>query len=96
MHSLKGKMEIKLRKEVEDQLVGSLRRYWKQEEDEDLGELRAKLFLKFILQEVGPSVYNQAIADAQAYMQDKATEMEITCYAEESTYWAKQNKSARR
>jgi uncharacterized protein (DUF2164 family) len=89
-------MEIKLKKNVEEQLVGSLRRYWKQEEGEDLGELRAQTFLKFILEEVGPSVYNQAIEDAQSYMQEKATEMEISCYAEEFGYWGKRNKQAPR
>ncbi len=68
-------MEIKLKKEVEEQLVGSLRRYWKQEEGEELGELRAQMFLKFVLEEIGPSIYNQAITDAQAYMQEKTSEM---------------------
>ena len=85
-------MEIKLRKEVEEQLIGSVRRYWKQEEGEELGELRAQMFLKFILEEIAPSVYNQAIADAQAYMQEKASEMEISCYSEEFAYWGKRKK----
>ncbi len=89
-------MAIKLKTEVEEQLVGSLRRYWKQEEDDDLGELRARLFLKFIIEEVGPSIYNQAILDAQEYMQEKASEMEISCYAEEFTYWSSRKKSPRR
>lgn len=88
-------MAIKLKSEVEEQLIGSLRRYWKQEEDEDLGELRARLFLKFIIEEVGPTIYNQAIQDAQEYMQEKASEMEISCYAEEFTYWSNRKKSPR-
>lgn len=41
-------MSIKLKTETEDQLVDSVRRYWKQEEDEDLGELRARMFVKFL------------------------------------------------
>lgn len=89
-------MEIRLKKEVEEQLTGSLRRYWKQEEGDELGELRAQMFLKFILEEIGPSIYNQAIADAQAYMQEKTSEMEISCYAEEFAYWGKRNLKARR
>ncbi|MGP1615577.1 MAG: DUF2164 domain-containing protein [Pollutimonas bauzanensis] len=88
-------MAIKLKTEVEEQLIGSLRRYWKQEEGEDLGELRARLFLKFIVQEIGPGIYNQAIQDAQEYMQEKAAEMEISCYAEEFTYWSSRKKSPR-
>ncbi len=88
-------MTIKLKTEVEEQLIGSLRRYWKQEEGEDLGGLRARLFLKFIVQEIGPGIYNQAIQDAQEYMQEKATEMEISCYAEEFTYWSSRKKNPR-
>lgn len=88
-------MTIKLKSEVEEQLIGSIRRYWKQEEGEDLGELRARMFLRFIIEEVGPSIYNQAVQDAQGYMQEKASEMEISCYAEEHTYWAKQKKRTR-
>ncbi|HEY9278551.1 MAG TPA: DUF2164 domain-containing protein [Eoetvoesiella sp.] len=88
-------MAIKLKNEVEEQLLGSLRRYWKQEEGEDLGELRSRLFLRFIVEEVGPSIYNQAIQDAQEYMQEKTSEMEISCYAEEFTYWSKRKKSTR-
>ncbi len=88
-------MAIKLKTEVEEQLIGSLRRYWKQEEGEDPGDLRAKMFLKFVVQELGPSIYNQAIQDAQEYMQEKAAEMEISCYAEEFTYWSSRKKSPR-
>lgn len=85
-------MVIKLKPDVEEQLIGSIRRYWQQEEDEDLGNLRAGLLLKFMLQELGPSVYNQAIQDAQDYMQEKAAEVELSCYAEEFTYWSGRKK----
>ncbi len=88
-------MAIKLRSEVEEQLIGSIRRYWQQEEDEDIGELRARLLLKFMVQELGPSIYNQAIQDGQDYMQEKASEMEISCYAEEFTYWSSRKKNLR-
>ncbi|MHC8945269.1 uncharacterized protein (DUF2164 family) [Advenella incenata] len=88
-------MAIKLKPEVEEQLIGSLRRYWKQEEDAELGELRAKLFLKYIVDEVGPCIYNQAIRDAQEYMQEKTMDMEISCYAEEFNYWASRKKKPR-
>lgn len=89
-------MPIKLKTEVEQQLVESLRRYWKQEEDEDLGELRARMFVKFVVQEFGPSIYNQAIQDAYGYIQEKAQEMEISCYEPEFSYWTNQKKTIRK
>lgn len=89
-------MSIKLKTETEDQLIASLRRYWKQEEDLDLGELRARMFVKYLVQEFGPSIYNQAIQDAQEYMQEKAAEMEISCYAPEFTYFSSRKRPARK
>jgi len=53
----------------------------------ELADLQASLFLKFCLAEIGPSVYNQAIADAQGYFQEKAADLENTCFAQEFSYW---------
>jgi uncharacterized protein (DUF2164 family) len=38
---------------------------------------------------LGPSIYNQAIADAQSAMQDKVAELDVTCYEAEFSYWNK-------
>jgi uncharacterized protein (DUF2164 family) len=32
-------------------------------------------------------VYNQAITDAQAYMQGRVADLETACYADEFTFW---------
>ena len=82
-------MTIKLKTEVQERLIGSIRRYASENLEEDMGDLKAKLFLDFCLQEIGPSIYNQAIADAQNYLQEKTTEMDGTCYEAEFSYWTK-------
>ncbi|SFU52913.1 DUF2164 domain-containing protein [Pseudoduganella namucuonensis] len=82
-------MAIKLSKEVEERLVGSIQRYCSKNLDEEVGELKARLFLDYCLREIGPSVYNQAIQDAQAAMQDKIAEIDTTCYEHEFSYWQK-------
>ena len=82
-------MEIKLRKDIEEKLIHSMQRYLSEEFGGEVGSLKAKLALKFCLQEVGPCIYNQAIADAQAYMQERTADMENTCFAQEFTYWRK-------
>jgi uncharacterized protein (DUF2164 family) len=56
---------------------------------EDIGELKASLFLKFCLEEIAPTVYNQAIADAQDYFQERAADLENVCFAQEFGYWNK-------
>jgi uncharacterized protein (DUF2164 family) len=85
-------MEIKLTKDLEKKLIASIKRYVSENLETDIGELQSSLLLQFCLEEIGPAVYNQAIADAQAYMQERALDLENTCYAPESTYWIKQDK----
>ncbi|MBB3118498.1 DUF2164 domain-containing protein [Pseudoduganella violacea] len=82
-------MAIKLSKEVEERLISSLQRYCGENMDEEMGGLKARMLLDFCVREIGPSVYNQAIQDAQAAMQDKITEVEHTCYETEFPYWQK-------
>ena len=85
-------MEIKLEKDDEKKLVTSLKRYVSENLDIEIGELQSSLFLQFCLEEIGPAIYNRAISDAQTYMQEKAMDIENTCFVADSTYWAKQDK----
>lgn len=82
-------MGIKLNKEVEERLLGSIQRYAKEKLDEEMGTLKARLLLDFCVREIGPSVYNQAIQDAQAAMQEKVAELDTSCYEREFEYWQK-------
>lgn len=80
---------LELSREGTEQAIASIRRYFADELDQELGELPARLLLEFFLREIGPSVYNTAIADAQTYLRDRLADMEGVCYAEEFTYWAR-------
>ncbi|MES2759296.1 MAG: DUF2164 domain-containing protein [Pseudomonadota bacterium] len=82
-------MAIKLNKDTEERLLTSLQRYCAQNFDEEIGGLKARLLLDFCLREIGPSVYNQAVQDAQAAMQEKIAEVETNCYETEFAYWGK-------
>jgi uncharacterized protein (DUF2164 family) len=64
-------MGIKLNKDTEERLLASLQRYCMQNFDDDIGNLKARLLLDFCLREIGPSIYNQAVQDAQAVMHEK-------------------------
>jgi uncharacterized protein (DUF2164 family) len=85
-------MEIELSKEVEQALTASIRRYVSENMEQEIGALQASLFLKYCLEEIGPCVYNAAIADAQRYLQEKVSELDEVCYAHPSGYWSKQAK----
>lgn len=80
-------MAIELKKETKEKLISSIKRYFDEELDEPIGDLKATLFLEFCLKEVGSCVYNQAIKDAQTYFSEKVTSLDETCYEAELSYW---------
>jgi len=89
-------MDIELKKDVAKRLELSIQRYLTENLDVEVGELKAALFLKFCLEEIGPSVYNLAISDAQAYFQEKVSDLENTCFAKEFNHWKERAKPAPR
>ena len=80
-------MTIKLQKDAQQRLVQSVKRYFAEHGEEEIGDLKAAMLVEFFMKEIGPSVYNQAIADAQAYFQDKAAELPGLRYEAEFDYW---------
>jgi len=79
-------MSIEISPETRKRLIASLKRYAAEHLDEEMGDLKAGLFLDFCLKEVGPPIYNKAIADAQAYFTDRVADLEGVCHEDESGY----------
>lgn len=63
--------EIKLSKEQQSTAVVKLQEYFEQELDKDLGQFEAEFLLEFIMKEIGSSIYNQALYDAQSLLTAK-------------------------
>ena len=80
-------MPVSLHPEKLKQLQTSVKRYLVENVDAEAGDLKAKLLLDFCLQEIGAVVYNQAIADAQGWLQGRLADLEGVCYQHEFTYW---------
>ena len=80
-------MPIPLDKDATAKALSSLRRYCAEELDLELRELPAQLFLEFILTEIGPSVYNVALSDAQSFLRDRVADLEDACHQPEFGYW---------
>lgn len=89
-------MAISLSPEATKQAVASIRRYFAEQLDQDVGDLKAGLLLHYFLKEIGPCVYNRAIADAQVYFRDRAADLEATCYEKEFGYWPPPSATGRR
>ena len=77
----------KLAVEAEQRSVASIKRFFEEHMDEDIGDLRAKLLLDFFLEEIAPSVYNGAVNDAQAILQERVVDLDGVCYQDEFGYW---------
>jgi uncharacterized protein (DUF2164 family) len=82
-------MTIDLPKQLRAQATTSIRRYFQENMAEPVGDLAAALLLNFFLEEVGPSIYNQAIVDAQARMQQRVSDLNGELYAGEFQYWSR-------
>lgn len=78
---------ISLPDDVTKHSIESIKRYFAEELGQVIGDLKANLFLDFILKEIAPSVYNTAIADAQTYLRDRVADLEGACSVPEFAYW---------
>ena len=80
-------MNIELPKDVRTQAIASIERWFKENTDEPIGNIQAAALLNFFVAEIGPRVYNQAIADAQQRLQQRVAELDIECHADEFGFW---------
>ena len=82
-------MTIELNKDARAQAIASIERYFKENMDERIGNIQAAALLNFFVEEVGASIYNQAVADAQERLQTRVMELDIECHEDEFGYWRK-------
>jgi uncharacterized protein (DUF2164 family) len=76
-------LRIRLADERRAALVAALREHFRRELDEELSEFRAVGILDFFLKRLGPTVYNQAIQDARAFVQEKLDDLDAEFYERE-------------
>jgi uncharacterized protein (DUF2164 family) len=69
-------MRIRITDERRERLLRSLRRFVAERFDLDLSEYRAGELLDFFVKELGAPIYNQAIRDAHAFLEEKLTDLE--------------------
>ncbi len=80
-------MTIELTKEAKQNALESLQKYFEVNLEQPIGNLAAGALLQFILEEIGPSIYNKGVADAQARVQEWIGELDYTVHADEFQYW---------
>lgn len=68
------KISEKISKEVKEESIEMLRTYLDEELEMDLSHLQGDMLLDFILEKIGPAIYNQGITDVQRHMSEKVEE----------------------
>lgn len=82
-------MTIELSKEDRAQAIASIERYFSQHMDEPIGNVAAGGLLGFLLEEIGPCIYNKGVADAQERLQARVAELDFEVHEAEFAYWRK-------
>ncbi|HJU41206.1 MAG TPA: DUF2164 domain-containing protein [Vicinamibacterales bacterium] len=80
---MRGKKTITLAEDARKQAIAALQEYFRDNLDDEIGDLKAGLLLDFILTELGPSVYNQALADARAFFEERSNDLAAIYYRDE-------------
>jgi uncharacterized protein (DUF2164 family) len=88
-------MAITLTADDKKQAIASIRRYFAESWEQEVGDLKADLLLDFLLREIGPTVYNRAVGDAQVFLRDRVADLEGACYEKEFAYWPPATQRAR-
>jgi uncharacterized protein (DUF2164 family) len=80
---------IEISKQARADAIASIQRYFEENMTEPIGEMPAGLLLNFFLEEIGPAIYNQAIRDAQARIQQRVSDLDGELYSDAFQYWTR-------
>jgi uncharacterized protein (DUF2164 family) len=82
-------MTIEISREARQEAIQSIERYFRENMEEPIGNVAAGALLGFFLEEVGPLVYNKAVADVQERLQARVSEVDLEVHEDEFQYWRK-------
>ncbi len=79
-------MRIRLSDDRRDRMLRSVKKFFAERLDRELSDFQAGEILDFFVKELGAPVYNQAIHDAHAFIEEKLTDLEGEFYEPEEPY----------
>lgn len=68
---------IQLSEERRNDLIVGLQKLYHNDFDEELSAFHAEAILGYFVRSLGPAIYNQAIADARAFMAEKLEDLDV-------------------
>lgn len=73
-------MKIELSRERKREVIAHLQNIFQNEFDEPLSEFRANTIFDFFMKSLCPAVYNQAVQDVRAHLQEKLDDLDGEIY----------------
>ena len=64
-------------------LVTAIQAFFVTELDQELSEFKAREVLDFFIRQLGAPVYNQAVQDVRAFLQDRVSDLDVEFYEPE-------------
>ena len=69
------KNQIKVDKEMQEDMISEIKAYFLKEREEELGDLAARLILDFFMEKLAPYAYNQGVLDSYKYMSERTEDL---------------------
>ena len=82
-------MSIELSQEDRAQAIASIERYFLDNFEQKIGNISAGALLGFVLEEIGPSIYNRGVSDAQERLLSRVEDLTYEVREDEFQYWQK-------
>lgn len=89
-------MAIEISKKNRIEIIASIQRYFEENMEEKIGNMTAAALLDFLLEELGPLVYNKAVSDVQERLQSRVMEVDIEVHKDEFQYWSKYDRQRKK
>jgi uncharacterized protein (DUF2164 family) len=89
-------MTIELPKEARAEAITSIERYFRENMEERIGNIAAGALLNFFIEEIGPSIYNRAVAEVQERLQTRVMELDLEVHEDEFGYWRRRERETKR
>jgi uncharacterized protein (DUF2164 family) len=74
-------MNLKIPKEQKMQIISLIQQYFRDERGEEIGDLAAEFLLDFMIKQIGPFIYNQAVEDVQYVFNQRMASLAEDVYA---------------
>ncbi len=76
-------IRLKLDDDRKAEIVRAVMGYFSSEFDEEMSAFRAEALVDFMLKQIGPSQYNQAIGDARKFIAEKLDDLDTEFFEPE-------------